>query len=249
MPAMSAASGWPWPDIRWHAPHANLIPGPPVTDRGAGGCSSGNQSGGFAVPATLAHSYSFALPGALTIPSGRTAAGWILSGMLNAQSGSPAGTVSASWALSSRIMGSAATAHTRTAMRTDVSIRRIRRITAGLLSHFRRRSPVSSPGEGNDAYQEPQDPPGRSGSSLPQNASYGLHGGCRVRAFRPSLAARNSGEVEPALKTLPNGSFSPKAEIRCLATLRQLIEVSRLPLRSECCATNPMACKIDSGVA
>ena len=28
---MSAASGWPWPDIRWHEPHANLIPWPPVT--------------------------------------------------------------------------------------------------------------------------------------------------------------------------------------------------------------------------
>ena len=41
------------------------------------------------------HSYSFALPGALTMPSGRTALGWILSGMLNAQSGSPSGTVSA----------------------------------------------------------------------------------------------------------------------------------------------------------
>src|SRR5258708_3545053 len=34
MPEMSAASGWPWPDIRWQAPHANLIPWPPVTDRG-----------------------------------------------------------------------------------------------------------------------------------------------------------------------------------------------------------------------
>src|SRR5262245_61652418 len=131
MPAMSAASGWPWPDIRWHAPHANLIPWPPVPARGAGGCSSGNQSGGLAVPATLAHSYSFALPGALTMPSTRTAAGWTLSGMLNAQSGSPSGTLSASWALGSRTMRSGARTHKRTAMRTDVFVRGIRRITGG----------------------------------------------------------------------------------------------------------------------
>ena len=165
MPAMSAASGWPWPDIRWHEPQANLIPAPPVTACGAGGCSSGNQSGGFAFPATLAHSYSFALPGALTMPSGRTALGCTLSGMLNAQSGSPAGTVSASCALSPRAISSGASVHTRTAMRTDVSVRRI---TAGLLSHPRRRSAPSYPrrgksypGEGNGVRQVPQDPPGR----------------------------------------------------------------------------------------
>ena len=75
MPAMSADSGWPWPDIRWQEPHAIAIAGSPLTDRGAGGCSSGNQSGGFAFPAILAASYSFELPGALTMPSGRTAVG------------------------------------------------------------------------------------------------------------------------------------------------------------------------------
>src|SRR5882672_4564862 len=165
MPAMSAASGWPWPDIRWQAPHANLIPGPPVTDRGAGGCSSGNQSGGLAVPATLAHSYSFALPGALTIPSTRTAVGCTLSGMLKAQSGSPSGTVSASCALTPRATRSGARAHTTTAMQADEFERRIRRITAGLLSHSRRRPTVSYPGVGNgvhrrktrqdDPYQDP----------------------------------------------------------------------------------------------
>src|SRR5438477_93452 len=153
MPAMSAASGWPWPDIRWHAPHANRLPGPPATAGGAGGCSSGNQSGGFEFPATLAHSYSLALPGARTMPCGRTAVGWTLSGMLKAQSGSPAGTVSASCALTSRAIRSGARAHTRTAMRTDVFDRRIRRITAGLLSHSRRRSAVSYPGVGNDVYR------------------------------------------------------------------------------------------------
>src|SRR5215467_4417388 len=142
---MSAASGWPWPDIRWHAPHANLIPWPPVTDFGAGGCSSGNQSGGLAVPATLAHSYSFALPGALTIPCGRTALGCTLSGMLNAQSGSPAGTVSASCAPSPPAITTGARAHTRTVMRTDVLVRWI---TAGLLSHPRRRSAAGYPREG-----------------------------------------------------------------------------------------------------
>src|ERR1700748_215074 len=111
MPAMSAASEWLWPGIRWQAPHANLIPGPPVTAFGAGGCSSGNQSGGFAVPATLDHSYSFGLPGALTMPSGFTALGCSLSGMLKAQSGSPSGTLSASWAVALRTMTAEASAH------------------------------------------------------------------------------------------------------------------------------------------
>src|SRR2546429_1032460 len=54
MPAMSADSGWPWPDIRWHEPHAMAIPVSPLTDRGAAGCSSGNQSGGVAFPAIVA---------------------------------------------------------------------------------------------------------------------------------------------------------------------------------------------------
>src|SRR5262249_15696361 len=118
MPARSADSGWPCPDIRWHAPHANRRPGPPATDTGAGGCSSGNQSGGFVLPATLAHSYSRALPGARTMPSGRTADGCSLSGMLNAHSGSPGGRVSGSCALTST--RSEASAHTTTAMQTDV---------------------------------------------------------------------------------------------------------------------------------
>src|SRR5438046_1364211 len=129
MPARSADSGWPWPDIRWHAPHANLLPGPPATDGGAEGCSSGNQSGGFEFPATLAHSYSLALPGARTMPSGRTALGCTLSGILNAQSGSPAGTVSSACALTSRAMRSGARAHMTTAMRADEFERRIRGIT------------------------------------------------------------------------------------------------------------------------
>src|SRR5215468_1504314 len=128
MPARSADSGWPWPDIRWHAPHANRRPGPPATDGGAGGCSSGNQSGGLVFPETLAHSYSFALPGARTMPSGRTAEGCSLSGMLNAHSGRPAGRVSGSCALAFGAT-SEASAHTRTAM--DVLARRIRRFTAG----------------------------------------------------------------------------------------------------------------------
>src|SRR5258708_34985110 len=95
MPAMSADSGWPWPDIRWHEPHAMAIPGSPLTDRGAAGGSSGNQSGGFAVPAILAASDSFALPGALTMPSGRTAVRGILAGVVYARSGGAAGAVSA----------------------------------------------------------------------------------------------------------------------------------------------------------
>src|SRR5262249_14621403 len=106
------------------------------------------QSGGFAVPATLAHSYSFALPGAVTMPCTRTALGWTLSGMLNAQSGSPAGTVSASCALISRTMRSGARAHMRTVMRADVFVLRFRRIRAGLLSYSRRGSAVGYRGEG-----------------------------------------------------------------------------------------------------
>src|SRR6266516_5576260 len=62
MPARSADSGCPCPDIRWHDPHAFGIG--PFTLRGAGGCSSGNQSGGFALPAIAAASYSLLLPAA-----------------------------------------------------------------------------------------------------------------------------------------------------------------------------------------
>src|SRR5438445_665331 len=49
-PAISADSGWPWPDMRWQVPH--VAPGGafgPLAIWGAGGCSSGNQSGGFVV--------------------------------------------------------------------------------------------------------------------------------------------------------------------------------------------------------
>src|SRR5215470_6107915 len=128
-PARSADSGWPWPDIRWHAPQANRRPGPPATDAGAGGCSSGNQSGGLVLPETLAHSYSLALPGARTMPSGRTAEGCSLSGMLKAHSGSPSGRVSGSCALARCATTSEASATTAT--QTDVVDRLI---TAGLLS-------------------------------------------------------------------------------------------------------------------
>src|SRR5438552_8110597 len=76
--------------------------------------------------------------------------------MLNAQSGSPAGTVSAACALSSRtISESAAKTHTSTAMRTNVFARGIRRITADLLSRSRRRSAVT-PSEGAEVYQNRQ---------------------------------------------------------------------------------------------
>src|SRR5213593_2690869 len=77
--------------------------------------------------------------------------------MLNAQSGSPAGTVSAACALSSRTMReSGAKAHTRTAMRANVFALGIRRITADLLSHSRRRSVVGCHGEGDEVYQNRQ---------------------------------------------------------------------------------------------
>src|SRR5881397_1564456 len=77
--------------------------------------------------------------------------------MLNAQSGSPAGTVSAACALSSRTMREReGKAHTRTAMRTNVCARGIRRITADLLSRSRRMSAVSCPGGGDGVYQNRQ---------------------------------------------------------------------------------------------
>src|SRR5882757_2049013 len=180
-PARSAASGWPWPDIRWHAPHANLLPGPPATDGGAGGCSSGNQSGGFVFPETLAHSYSLALPGALTMPCGRTAVGWTLSGILNVQSGSPSGTLSSSCALRFDTMSSGARAHTRTAMRTDVFVR----ITAGLPfltkvipARYRRLQRAARPART---------------ILLPQHASWG----------RVDLVARS--------RLRPNGGLTPRA--------------------------------------
>src|SRR6516165_6995881 len=150
---MSADSGWPCPDIRWHEPQANRIPAPPVTARGAAGCSSGNQSGGLALPPILAASYSFALPGALMIPSILTAVGCTLSGMLKAQSGSPAGTLSSACALTSRTMRSGASAPRRIAMRTDLFARRMRRITADLLCDWQQRSAAAYPGEGDSVYR------------------------------------------------------------------------------------------------
>src|SRR5207253_3150854 len=92
-----------------------------------------NQSGGLAFPATFLQSYSFALPGARTMPSGRTAEGWTASGMLKAQSGSPAGRVNGSCAWSFCEARSGASAQTRTATQADVFARSIRRITANLL--------------------------------------------------------------------------------------------------------------------
>src|SRR4249920_33417 len=91
MPAMSADSGWPWPDIRWHDPHAFGIG--PFTLLGAGGCSSGNQSGGFALPAIAVASYSRLLPAARTVAGTFGSGGCTLSGMLYAHSGRPFGIV------------------------------------------------------------------------------------------------------------------------------------------------------------
>src|ERR687884_1921112 len=91
MPAMSADSGCPWPDIRWHVPHAFGIG--PFTLFGAGGCSSGNQSGGFALPAIAVASYSLLLPATRTTLGTFGSGGCTLSGMLNAHSGRPFGIV------------------------------------------------------------------------------------------------------------------------------------------------------------
>src|ERR1017187_6205827 len=90
------------------------MPAPPFTEGGGGQCSSGNQSGGFALPAILAGSYSLALPLARTIPSGRTADGWILSGTLKAQSGRPAGTL--------RVCASSACAKTHPSKRAPTDL-------------------------------------------------------------------------------------------------------------------------------
>src|SRR5882672_9408153 len=91
MPAMSADSGCPCPDIRWHVPQAFGIG--PLTLRGAAGCSSGNQSGGFALPAIADASYSLLLPAARTTAGTRGSGGCTGSGMLNAHDGSPFGIV------------------------------------------------------------------------------------------------------------------------------------------------------------
>src|SRR5262245_1327400 len=62
------------------------------------------------------------------MPSGRTADGCSLSGMLKAHSGSPSGRVSGSCALT--CMTSEASAHTMTAMQVDVLDRRIRTVSS-----------------------------------------------------------------------------------------------------------------------
>src|SRR5215831_12297192 len=142
---MSAASGCPWPDIRWQAPQANLAPGPPVTALGAGGCSSGNQSGGVALPAIFAASYSLVLPGTLTMPSARIAVGCTLSGMLKVQSGSPAGTASCAWAWSLSPMKSEATIPS--AMLE--AFRKFRRFKADLL--WRPNEALNYPGHGGSS--------------------------------------------------------------------------------------------------
>src|SRR4029077_4792801 len=82
IPAMSADSGCPWPDIRWHEPHAFGIG--PLTLRGGAGGPSGNQSGGFAWPATAVASSPFAAPGARTVAGTLGSGGCTLSGMLKA---------------------------------------------------------------------------------------------------------------------------------------------------------------------
>src|SRR5215467_12800668 len=113
--------------MRWHEPQATRVSGPPVTALGAGGCSSGNQSGG-ALPVIFLASYSLALPGARMVPSTFTAESWTLSGMLNVQAGSPAGTVSSACAPTFPTISTGERAHTRAAIRTE-----FRRITASPL--------------------------------------------------------------------------------------------------------------------
>src|ERR1700680_2757183 len=78
--------------MRWQEPQAcNAAPASPFTTRGAGPCSSGNQSGGFAPFATFSASYSLLLPGTRIGPVVGTVGGCTLSGMLNAQAGRPLG--------------------------------------------------------------------------------------------------------------------------------------------------------------
>lgn len=76
-----------------------VAPPSPVTIRGAGTCSPGNQSGGVALPVILAASYSLLLPGTRTGPVAGTLGGWTLSGMLYAQEGRPLGIDSGAWAV------------------------------------------------------------------------------------------------------------------------------------------------------
>src|SRR5579883_2137386 len=92
IPAISADSEWPWPDIRWHVPQT--VPGgtpPPLTMAGGEGCSSGNQSGVLAVLMASPAEYSLLLPGTWTVPVIGLVGGCTLSGMLKAQAGSPLG--------------------------------------------------------------------------------------------------------------------------------------------------------------
>src|SRR5580765_5802471 len=79
--------------MRWQEPQAaRATPASPFTIPGAGPCSSGNQSGGFALLVSLAASYSLLLPGTRIGPVASTLGGCTLSGMLYAQGGSPLGT-------------------------------------------------------------------------------------------------------------------------------------------------------------
>src|ERR1700741_1159759 len=90
---MSADSGCPCPDMRWQVPHAIFAsPVSSFTIRGAGPCSSGNQSGGFPLLATWAGSYTLVLFGTVTGPGFSALGGCTLSGMLYAQEGRPLGT-------------------------------------------------------------------------------------------------------------------------------------------------------------
>src|ERR1044071_9549582 len=91
MPAISADSGCPCPDMRWHEPHAFGIG--PFTLRGGTGCSSGNQSGGLALPAMADASSSLLLPTTRTTFGTFGSGGCTLSGMLYAHSVSPFGIV------------------------------------------------------------------------------------------------------------------------------------------------------------
>ena len=139
MPAMSADSEWPWPDIRWHEPQASVIPGPPCHRWRRGGMFIGKPVRRIRVSGDLGGLVFLRAAGRPHNAFHPTAVGWILSGMLNAQSGSPAGTVSTACAVSCRTMRSGARAHTSTEMRTDV-------LFGGFGGSRRISSPVLDPG-------------------------------------------------------------------------------------------------------
>src|SRR5205085_1372613 len=67
-PVSPADSGWPSPDIRWHAPQASAAPWPFCTSEGGARCSSGNQSGGLFRSSICAGVYDLVLPGTLLGP-------------------------------------------------------------------------------------------------------------------------------------------------------------------------------------